>query len=585
MAMVGWLLARVNVLLPVRAYTHYLRQRGPLLSAGIGFRMFFSITGLLATGFSIAGLVLSEHPALLDQIIKSVAAAAPGLLQVDGSEGLVDPYQLLNPTSLGWAAGIAAVVTVFTSLGWISGIRDGVRGMMRLGPLVMNPILQILKDVGTLLLMGVALVVSSAASLIFGTAAGWVAEQLGLDPVVAGPLTTSITILVPLLLGWGTALIMYRVAAGLKPARRSLLEGTTLAAVGATVLQIFSTQLLASAGKNPILAPFAIIIGLLIWFNLVSQVYVICAAWVAIREEDLKTEPAVATTGWGARRVQPGKTPVEPPVTRPPEATVRRVQASRYWSAHAEIIFAARAAWPLPVRRWSLPSSETKLRGWRAVWKMVLAFSIPTVLSVGECSTMSGLCSCRMQSVRSAFSRSSTKCRRISTRLPPRSTSALPSLRIRSSAASKTWATCLGEKGAPTVATAFSSGICRAADSTAAPPNEWPTSNDTRRSESRMNSAALTVSATLWLKDPSDHIPADSPSPTLSNRSMPTPLSARALHIRDADGLSLPRVKPWENTPQPFTGPSGRSTTPERSSPVEPWKETFSERDTVSPFV
>ncbi|MFF2244603.1 YihY/virulence factor BrkB family protein [Arthrobacter sp. NPDC058130] len=325
MAMVAWLLAKVNALLPMRAYTHYLRQRGPLLSAGIGFRMFFSVTGLLATGFSIAGLVLSGHPALLDTIIKSVDAAAPGLLQVDGSEGLVDPYQLLNPASLGWAAGIAAIVTVFTSLGWISGIRDGVRGMMRLGPLVMNPILQIFKDIGTLILMGVALVVSSAASLIFGTAAGWVAQQLGLDPVVAGPLTTSITILVPLLLGWGTALIMYRVAAGLKPARRSLLEGTTLAAVGATVLQIFSTQLLASAGKNPILAPFAIIIGLLIWFNLVSQVYVICAAWVAIREEDLKTEPATATTGWGARRVQPGKTPAEPRVRRRPlSAAFRR---------------------------------------------------------------------------------------------------------------------------------------------------------------------------------------------------------------------------------------------------------------------
>jgi membrane protein len=311
MAMVMWLLARVNMLLPMRAYMHYLRQRGALLSAGIGFRMFFSITGLLATGFALAGIFLSGNPALLDQIIKSVATAAPGLLKVDGSEGLVDPYQLLNPASLGWAAAIAAVVTVFTSLGWISGIRDGVRSMMQLGPLVMNPVLQILKDIGTLLLMGVALVVSSAVSLVFGTAAGWVTEQLHLDPVLAGPLTTSITILVPLLLGWGTAVIMYRVAAGLKPARRSLLEGTILAAVGTTVLQIFSTQLLASAGKNPILAPFAIIIGLLIWFNLVSQVYVVCAAWVAIREMDLKAGPANATIGWGARRVQPGKTPVE----------------------------------------------------------------------------------------------------------------------------------------------------------------------------------------------------------------------------------------------------------------------------------
>ena len=28
--------------------------------------------------------------------------------------------------------------------------------------------------------------------------------------------------------------------------------------------------------------------------------------------------------------------------------------------------------------------------------------------------------------------------------------------------------------------------------------------------------------------------------------------------MRDAEGLSFPSVKPWENTPQPFTGPVGQ---------------------------
>ena len=323
MAMVAWLLARLNTLRPLRVMQHYGREHGPLMSAGIGFRMFFSITGLLATGLSLAGLFLSGQPALLDQIIRSVAITAPGLLQVDGSEGLVDPYALLNPSSLGWAAVIAAAVTVFTSLGWIRGVRDGVRGMMQLGPRVVNPVLQTLRDVGTLLLLGVALVISAAASLVFGTAADWVAGQLNLDPVLARPMTTSVTVLVPLLLGWGTALIMFRVAAGLKPARRALLEGTIFAAAGTTVLQIFSTQLLASAGKNPILAPFAIIIGLLIWFNLVSQVYLVCASWVAIREQDFRLVPTGKTTGWGARRVQPGKTPVESAESARPAVATR----------------------------------------------------------------------------------------------------------------------------------------------------------------------------------------------------------------------------------------------------------------------
>ncbi|MCX6497672.1 MAG: YihY/virulence factor BrkB family protein [Arthrobacter sp.] len=322
--MVQWLLARLNAFRPMRAFQHYNLQHGPLMSAGIGFNMFFSITGLLATGFSIAGLLLRDQPALLDKVVASVATSAPGLLKVDGREGLVNPQDLLNPTGLGWTAVIAAVVTVVTSLGWIAGLRDGLRGVLRLGPLKINPILLKLHDVGTLLLLGVALVISAGASLVFGTAAGWVAEQLRLDPLVAGPLTTSIKIGVPLVLGWVTALIMFRLAGGLKLKRRPLLEGTVLAAVGTSVLQIFSTELLASAGRNPLLAPFAIIIGLLIWFNLVSQVYLVSAAWSAVREADLKTAPSAGPAGWGARQVQPGKTPPAPHERRRPTAAAFR---------------------------------------------------------------------------------------------------------------------------------------------------------------------------------------------------------------------------------------------------------------------
>ena len=309
--MLQWLLARLNAFRPMRAWQHYTRQHGPLMSAGSGFNMFFSITGLLTTGFSVAGLVLRGQPALLDRIIASVAESAPGLLKVNGGNGLVDPQDLLNPDGLGWTAAIAAVVTVVTSLGWIAGLREGLRGVMMLGPLKLNPVVLKLHDAGTLLLLGVALVISSGASLVFGTAAGWVIEQLRLDPAVGGRLAALIKIAVPLLLNWVTAVIMFRLAGGLKLSRRALLEGTILAGVGTAALQVFSTELLAGAGRNPILAPFAIIIGLLIWFSLVSQVYLVAAAWSAIREEDLKAAPAAKTTGWGPRQVQPGKTPVE----------------------------------------------------------------------------------------------------------------------------------------------------------------------------------------------------------------------------------------------------------------------------------
>ncbi|NUP59251.1 MAG: YihY/virulence factor BrkB family protein [Pseudarthrobacter sp.] len=313
MALVQWITARLNVLRPLRAFRHYTLQHGPLLSAGIGFNMFFSITGLLATGFSIAGLVLRGQPVLLDTVVSSVAASAPGLLKINGAPGLVDPKDLLDPNGLGWTAVIGSLVTVVTSLRWVAGVRDGLRGVLELPPLLVNPVLMKLRDAGTLLLLGVALVTSAGASLVFGTAAGWVSDFLHLDQTVAGPLTTSVKITVPLVLNWVTALVMYQLAAALKLSRRALLEGTILAALGTTVLQVFSTELLAGASRNPILAPFAIVIGLLIWFNLISQVYLVSGGWAAVREADLRNSPARQDKAtWGARQVQPGKVPVQP---------------------------------------------------------------------------------------------------------------------------------------------------------------------------------------------------------------------------------------------------------------------------------
>lgn len=313
LAMFQWFLARINALRPVRAFRHYTLQHGPLMSAGIGFNMFFSVTGLLTTGFSIAGLVLRGQPVLLDTVIESVALNAPGLLKVNGGEGLVDPQELLNPDGLGLTALIGSLVTLITSLRWIAGLRDGLRGVLELPPLDLNPVLVKLRDAGILILMGAALLISAGASLVFGTAADWVSEFLRLDDALAGPLTTSVKITVPLVLSWVTAFIMFRLAAALQLSRRALLEGTVLAAVGSAVLQIFSTELLAGAGRNPILAPFAIIIGLLVWFYLVSQVYLVAASWAAVREADLRVSAAGHEKPmWGARQVQPGKVPDRP---------------------------------------------------------------------------------------------------------------------------------------------------------------------------------------------------------------------------------------------------------------------------------
>jgi membrane protein len=292
---VAWIqyqLARLNAVAPMRAFQQYNLQHGSLMAAGVGFNMFFSITGLLTTGFSIAGLFLRSDKALLDAIISSVAKSAPGLLKANGQDGLVDPEQLLNPTGLGLAALIGAVVTVITSLGWIQSLRDGLRGVLGMPPVAGNPVLAKLKDVGTLLLLGVALVLTSAVTVVFGAALDAVTGALGLERGVANPIGYLVGFAVGLLLNWLSAGIIFRLGARLQLSRRVFVEATLIAGAGATILQLLSNFLLAKAGANPLLASFAVIIGLLIWFNFVSQVYLISAGWAAVREADVEARTA-----------------------------------------------------------------------------------------------------------------------------------------------------------------------------------------------------------------------------------------------------------------------------------------------------
>ena len=69
--------------------------------------------------------------------------------------------------------------------------------------------------------------------------------------------------------------------------RVALLESAFIAGAGSTTLRYFSSLLLGSASSNPILAPFAVILGLFVWFYLLSQVYLLATSWGAVTTADI----------------------------------------------------------------------------------------------------------------------------------------------------------------------------------------------------------------------------------------------------------------------------------------------------------
>ncbi|TPX03106.1 YihY/virulence factor BrkB family protein, partial [Schumannella luteola] len=76
------------------------------------------------------------------------------------------------------------------------------------------------------------------------------------------------------------------VLAGVHIPLRFLAQGALLGAAALGVLKVLGTALLGGATNNPLLAGFAVIIGLLIWFTLICQVILIAACWVFVSMKD-----------------------------------------------------------------------------------------------------------------------------------------------------------------------------------------------------------------------------------------------------------------------------------------------------------
>ena len=90
---------------------------------------------------------------------------------------------------------------------------------------------------------------------------------------------------------------LYRVLAGVRIPWRFLKQGVALGAFGLGALTALGTALLGGATSNPLIASFAVVAGLLVYFNLASQVILIAASWMAVGAADARVAVEVEVAG------------------------------------------------------------------------------------------------------------------------------------------------------------------------------------------------------------------------------------------------------------------------------------------------
>jgi len=284
-AFFAWLAALSATWLPLRVWGNFQARNGSLVAGGVAFRMFFSIGALTVAGFGIGGLLLNGHPGFRDDLLNTAAKALPGVLKRGDGPGLIDPQGFLDPGGLSWTVALSLVVALFSSLGWIGGTREGMRQVAVQPPLKENFVVARLLDLATLLLMALALLLSVGITVLSSDLLGHLLAGTPFEQVVRIPF---LAIAAGLLLNGCTAALLMRLGARLRFPRRPFLEGVAICAVILTLMQALSSELLGMATKNPVMASFGIVVGVLIWLNLLSMVLLLCTSWTTVRAADLE---------------------------------------------------------------------------------------------------------------------------------------------------------------------------------------------------------------------------------------------------------------------------------------------------------
>jgi membrane protein len=296
-----------------RSYQRYNDARGGLMAGGIAFFAFFSVFPALTLGFAVFGFVLRGHPSLFHSVVDSVSSTLPGIVKdAAHPDGVIDATKPPAPDVLTITGAVSAVVLLMSGLGWMGALREGIRAMFGQPPLRANPVASRARDLGVLVLLGLSMLVSAVLSGLVDTATDTVLSWLGAP---SGSLVGRVVLplagfVVVLAVDTGIFMVLLRLLSGVRMPWAALWPASLLGALGVGVLKVAVSYGIVGSSSNPLLASFAILVGLLIVMNLMSRVTLVAAAWAAL-SSGLQPRTATVPAAAPAARAVPLPHPAE----------------------------------------------------------------------------------------------------------------------------------------------------------------------------------------------------------------------------------------------------------------------------------
>ncbi len=271
--------ARIQTTPVWRAWKRYGDARGNVLAGGVGYFAFFSIFPAVALAFTVGGIVLRGRPELLDEVRQYVDQTLPGFVKDPATGKGIIPISIPQKNALTITGIVGVLGLLFAGLGWLGALRDGIRAVFGVPGQPGNAIMVKLRDLGVMVALGVGVVVSAAVTVIAGGVAAAVSDAIGLGS------QTWVVGVVGFLIGVAldTALIaiILRFLSGVVMPWPALRNGALFGGIALTVLKLGGSRLIAGTTGNKLFASIALVVGLLVWLNLISRVMLVAAAWAA----------------------------------------------------------------------------------------------------------------------------------------------------------------------------------------------------------------------------------------------------------------------------------------------------------------
>lgn len=278
----------------VRAFSRYQADDGDRQAAAVTYFAFLSFFPLVALAFSVTGFLVDAYPDLRRQMVDQINQYLPGLA------GKLNVEAIGNAKVGAGILGLAGLL--YVGLGWIDALRAAIRMIWHHNVQAGNVVVKKLRDVVVLAGLGVTLLASLAVSGVATSATRWFLELVGLErSTPARWVTTALAIGVAVLVNFLVFLYLFTRLPRLSIPLRRVAKGALLGAVGMEILKVVGTYLVGRTTKNPVYGTFAVVVGLLIWINLVSRFTLFVAAWTVTAPFDTDVPPSGTASPGTAR--------------------------------------------------------------------------------------------------------------------------------------------------------------------------------------------------------------------------------------------------------------------------------------------